>query len=171
MVHQLSMDKTLAITHLNQQGMSQRAIARVLGVSRGAVIRHLRAQTPNSTKAPTGSTSEAPTGSAISNSTKAPTGSTSEAPTGSAISNSTKAPTGSTSEAPTGSAISNSTKAPTGSASITLEDKVDIEALAPALGEGNENICIATIIFTGWRQLKLPFLEGRICGRSPQILP
>jgi IS30 family transposase len=44
MANQLSMDKTLAITHLNQQGMSQRAIARALGVSRGAVIRHLRAQ-------------------------------------------------------------------------------------------------------------------------------
>jgi IS30 family transposase len=55
MANQLSMHKTLAITHLNQQGMSQRAIARVLGVSRGAVIRHLRAPMANSTKAPTGS--------------------------------------------------------------------------------------------------------------------
>ena len=75
MANQLSMDKTLAISHLNQQGMSQRAIATALGVSRGAVIRHLQAQSANGTKAPTGSTAEAPTGSEISNSTTAPTGS------------------------------------------------------------------------------------------------
>lgn len=71
MANQLSMDKSLAIEHLRQQGMSQRWIARALGVSRGAVIRHLRAKTSNSTKAPTGLL---PTNS-LSNSTKAPTGS------------------------------------------------------------------------------------------------
>jgi transposase-like protein len=72
MVNQLSIDKSLAIKHLREQGMSQRAIARALGVSRGAVRRHWQPENSNSTKAPTG---KAPTGSCGSNSTKAPTGS------------------------------------------------------------------------------------------------
>lgn len=67
MVYQLGMDKSLAIKQLRQQGLSQRAIATTLGVSRGAVIRHLAELVSNDAKAPTGS--ESP------NSTKAPTGS------------------------------------------------------------------------------------------------
>ncbi|XZE36235.1 IS21 family transposase [Pirellulaceae bacterium SH501] len=61
------MDKSLAIKQLRQQGLSQRAIAITLGVSRGAVIRHLADLASDDAKAPTGS--ESP------NSTKAPTGS------------------------------------------------------------------------------------------------
>ena len=33
------------------------------------------------------------------------------------------------------------------------------------------HVCIATIVFPGWRQLKVPVLSDRICGRSPQISP
>jgi transposase len=66
------MDKSLAIKNLRQSGLSQQAIADLLGISRGAVIRHLAADSLNSTKAPTG---EAPTGSPPSNGTEAPTGS------------------------------------------------------------------------------------------------
>lgn len=65
------MDKTLAIKHLRQSGLSQQAIADALGISRGAVIRHLASFESNSTEAPTG---KAPTGSEHPNSTKAPTG-------------------------------------------------------------------------------------------------
>ncbi|XZE43827.1 IS21 family transposase [Pirellulaceae bacterium SH467] len=61
------MDKSLAIKQLRQQGLSQRAIAITLGVSRGAVIRHLAELASDDAKAPTGS--ESP------NSTKVPTGS------------------------------------------------------------------------------------------------
>jgi len=57
------MDKSFAISHLRASGYSERRIARTLGVSRGAVRRHLRASEPNSTTAPTGSTEQAPTGS------------------------------------------------------------------------------------------------------------
>jgi transposase len=71
MTNQLDMRKSLAIRQLHQQGMSQRDIAQTLGVSRGAVIRHLDADGSNSTKAQTG---EVPTGSQEPNSTKAPTG-------------------------------------------------------------------------------------------------
>jgi predicted transcriptional regulator len=58
MANQLSMDKSLAVKQLRQNGLSQRAIALALGISRGAVIRHLAALDPNSTKAPTGSRAE-----------------------------------------------------------------------------------------------------------------
>lgn len=72
MANQLDMSKSLAIRQLHQQGLSQREIAQTLGVSRGAVIRHLAAESSNSTKAPTG---KVPTGSTYPNGTKAPTGS------------------------------------------------------------------------------------------------
>jgi transposase len=39
MADQLDMRKSLAITQLHQQGVSQRDVAQTLGVSRGAVIR------------------------------------------------------------------------------------------------------------------------------------
>jgi transposase len=74
-VNQLAMDKSFAINNLRASGYSERRIAQTLGVSRGAVRRHLRASEPNSTTAPTGSTDQAPTGSDDSNGTKAPTGS------------------------------------------------------------------------------------------------
>jgi len=72
MANQLKMHKSLAIRQLHAQGMSERQVAEALGVSRGAVRRHLAAPAANSTKAPTG---EVPTGSLDPNSTKAPTGS------------------------------------------------------------------------------------------------
>jgi len=72
MANQLKMHKSLAIRQLHAQGMSERQVAEALGVSRGAVRRHLAAPGANSTKAPTG---EVPTGSLDPNSTKAPTGS------------------------------------------------------------------------------------------------
>jgi IS30 family transposase len=72
MANQLDMCKSLAIRQLHQQRFSQREIAQALGVSRGAVIRHLTIESSKSTKAPTG---KVPTGSADPNSTKAPTGS------------------------------------------------------------------------------------------------
>lgn len=78
MAYQLSMDKSLSIKTLRDTGLSERAIAESLGVSRNAVRRHLASNTPNDTKAPTG---KAPTGSEGSDDTKAPTGS-SESPEG-----------------------------------------------------------------------------------------
>jgi transposase len=72
MAYQLGMDKSLAINNLRQSGLSQQAIADAMGISRGAVIRHLAAASANSTKAPTGNV---PTGAAAPNSTEAPTGS------------------------------------------------------------------------------------------------
>jgi transposase len=72
MANQLGMDKALAIKNLRTLGMSERAIARSLGVSRNAVRRHLEGISSNDTKAPTGS---APTGSEPSNDATAPTGS------------------------------------------------------------------------------------------------
>jgi hypothetical protein len=77
MANQLDMRKSLAIRQLHQQGLSQREIAQTLGVSRGAVIRHLTQECSNSTKAPTG---KVPTGSPDPNSTKVPTGSKSSEP-------------------------------------------------------------------------------------------
>lgn len=61
MAYQLSMDKSLSIKTLRDNGLSERAICESLGVSRGAVRRHLAGIASNSTKAPTG---KAPTGSA-----------------------------------------------------------------------------------------------------------
>ncbi len=72
MANQLGMDKTLAIKQLRQGGLSPQAIADALGISRGAVIRHLASIESNSTEAPTG---KAPTGSEAANGSKAPTGS------------------------------------------------------------------------------------------------
>lgn len=69
--NRLSMDKSLAIQNLRAAGYSERRIAQTLGISRGAVRRHLAAHAPNSTKAQTGS---AQTGD-MPNSTKAQTGS------------------------------------------------------------------------------------------------
>jgi hypothetical protein len=57
MANQLGMDKSLAITTSRQNGMSQQGIVDALGISRGAVIRHLAADYSNSTEAPTGSDS------------------------------------------------------------------------------------------------------------------
>lgn len=78
MANQLAMDKSFAINNLRTAGYSERRIAETLGVSRGAVRRHLQAQNPNGTKAPTAPVLEAPTGANVSNGTKAPTGSDDE---------------------------------------------------------------------------------------------
>lgn len=78
MANQLAMDKSFAINNLRASGYSERRIAETLGVSRGAVRRHLQAQKPNGTKAPTAPVGQAPTGSHDSNGTKAPTGSEGE---------------------------------------------------------------------------------------------
>ncbi|TWU54332.1 Integrase core domain protein [Rubripirellula tenax] len=75
MADQLAMDKSLAISNLRDAGYSQRRIAKTLGVSRGAVRRHLAGESSNRTIAPTAPIALAPTGSADSNSTTAPTGS------------------------------------------------------------------------------------------------
>lgn len=75
MANQLAMDKSFAINNLHAAGYSERRIAETLGVSRGAVRRHLQRTPPNSTTAPPASGEQAPTGSCDSNSTKAPTGS------------------------------------------------------------------------------------------------
>src|SRR5271154_5408228 len=75
MANQLAMDKVQAVKSLRATGMSQRLIARTLGISRKAVRRHLGRIPPKDTKAPTG---EAPTGSpdvGKAKDTRAPTGS------------------------------------------------------------------------------------------------
>jgi transposase len=77
MANRLAMDKSLAVNNLRAAGYSQRRIAETLGISRGAVRRHLADDKPNSTKAQTGL---AQTGSTDSNSTKAQTGSTTDQP-------------------------------------------------------------------------------------------
>jgi len=64
-----------AINNLRDAGYSERRIAETLGVSRGAVRRHLTPAPSNSTTAQTALGDQAPTGSQDSNSTKAPTGS------------------------------------------------------------------------------------------------
>lgn len=85
MANHLKVAKVLSIRELHAQGWSQRRIARELGISRGAVSRHLRAAS-NEAKAPTGSED--------SNRAKAPTGSESPAD-GPNRATSEKAPTGS----------------------------------------------------------------------------
>lgn len=75
MANRLAMDKSLAINNLRAAGYSQRRIAETLGVSRGAVRRHLSGETSNSTKAPTARSDLAPSALEDSNSTMAPTGS------------------------------------------------------------------------------------------------
>jgi transposase len=72
MTNQLGMDKVQAIKSLQATGMSERRIAKTLGISRKAVRRHLGRGGAKDTKAPTG---EAPTGSPDPKDTKAPTGS------------------------------------------------------------------------------------------------
>lgn len=72
MANQLAMDKSQSIKSLAATGMSERRIARTLGVSRKAVRQHLGRGAPKETKAPPG---EAPTGSGEAKDTKAPTGS------------------------------------------------------------------------------------------------
>src|SRR4029077_3310116 len=72
MANQLAMDKSQSIKSLAATGMSERRIARALGVSRKAVRQHLGRGAPKETKAPPG---EAPTGSGEAKDTKAPTGS------------------------------------------------------------------------------------------------
>jgi len=72
MANQLRMDKSLSIKTLHATGMSERAISASVGVSRGAVRRHLAMDSSNGTTAPTG---KAPTGSEPPNGTTAPTGS------------------------------------------------------------------------------------------------
>jgi transposase len=73
MANRLAMDKSQAIKSLATSGMSERRIARTLGVSRKAVRQHLGRVSSKETKAPPG---EAPTGSGEAKDTKAPTGST-----------------------------------------------------------------------------------------------
>lgn len=82
MANRLKVANVLSIRSLHAQGWSQRRIATELGVSRGAVARHLQ-ESSNETKAPTGSNdpnrAKAPTGSepaeTVSNRAKAPPGS------------------------------------------------------------------------------------------------
>ena len=75
MANQLAMDKSLAINNLRNAGYSERRIAKTLGVSRGAVRRHLASESSSSTTAPTAPSDTAPTAPADSYSTIAPTGS------------------------------------------------------------------------------------------------
>jgi transposase len=72
MANRLAMDKSQAIKSLATSGMSERRIARTLGVSRKAVRAHVGHEAPKETTAPPG---EAPTGSGEAKDTKAPTGS------------------------------------------------------------------------------------------------
>lgn len=51
MAYRLAMDKSHSINHLRSLGYSERRIANTLGVSRGAVRRHLAVLAPNSTTA------------------------------------------------------------------------------------------------------------------------
>ena len=72
MANRLAMDKTQAIKSLASTGMSERRIARTLGVSRTAVRQCLGREGAKDSKAPIG---EAPTGSPESKETEPPTGS------------------------------------------------------------------------------------------------
>lgn len=86
MANRLKVAKVSSIQELHARGWSQRRIARELGVSRGAVARHLRAaaneaRTPsrssgsNGAKAPTGSTGPEEPSNRATSSAEAPTGS------------------------------------------------------------------------------------------------
>jgi len=85
MANQLAMDKSLAINNLRDAGYSERRIAQTLGVSRGAVRRHLLRPEANGTTAPTAPVEQALTGSQGANRSKAPTGSSNEKPVSKAI--------------------------------------------------------------------------------------
>lgn len=88
MANRLKVAKVSSILELHERGWSQRRIARELGVSRGAVARHLRAAS-NEAKAPSGSDT--------SNGAKAPTGSGDQAERANRATPA-KAPTGSRSQ-------------------------------------------------------------------------
>ena len=77
MANRLAMDKSQSIKSLAASGISERGIARTLGVSRKAVRQHLGRGGSKETKARTG---EAPTGSGEAKDTKAPTGSAKPSP-------------------------------------------------------------------------------------------
>lgn len=89
MANRLKVAKVSTIQDLHAQGWSQRRIARELGISRGAVARHLQAAA-NEAKAPLGSES--------SNGAKAPPGSGDPAEAPNRATSQTKAPTGSRSD-------------------------------------------------------------------------
>lgn len=74
MANRLAMDKSLAIHNLRAAGYSQRRIATTLGISSGAVRRHLAAEIPNGTMAQMAPGAEAQTPTSDPNSTKAQTG-------------------------------------------------------------------------------------------------
>jgi len=73
MANRLAMDKALAIHNLRSSGYSERRIAQTLGISRGAVRRHLSEPNPNRTTAQTGPATEAQSPIEDSNSTRAQT--------------------------------------------------------------------------------------------------
>jgi len=58
MANRLAMDKVQAVKSLAAAGLSERQIARTLGVSRKAVRRHLGRIPSKDTKAPTGSAAD-----------------------------------------------------------------------------------------------------------------
>ena len=72
MANRLAMDKVQAVKSLAAAGLSERQIARTLGVSRKAVRRHLGRIPSKDTKAPTGASAHRVEGP---KDTKAPTGS------------------------------------------------------------------------------------------------
>jgi transposase len=72
MANRLAMDKVQAVKSLQAAGLSERQIARTLGISRKALRRQVGRIPSKATKAPTG---KAPTGSPDPKDTKAPTGS------------------------------------------------------------------------------------------------
>lgn len=74
MANRLKVAKAASTHDLHAQGWSQRRIARELGVSRGAVARHLRTAA-NEAKAPTGSGDRDGASKRATSSAKAPTGS------------------------------------------------------------------------------------------------
>jgi hypothetical protein len=63
MANRLGMLKSQGIKALGEAGRFEREIAQVMGMSRGAVRRHLGREEANRTKAPTGSTPDSESGS------------------------------------------------------------------------------------------------------------
>lgn len=78
MANRLAMDKSLAIHNLRSAGYSERRIAQTLGISRGAVRRHLAAEISNRTTAQTGQGAEAQSRPGDPNGTRAQTGANDE---------------------------------------------------------------------------------------------